>query len=357
MLGKAIGVAALSIFLLAPPLAAKQEGPTGFARIHGRVMEDGRPIRRIVEIRLVSMTSGIVDRAYTFAGDEFEFRSAPVDPADEYVLVIDELGYSEVRQEIQIGRDPFGAGAYVAGGLVMLYLESLPPEAARTDAGETVDLGQLTAETPDEAREAYERALRALDDGNPVAALEQLERAVDVAPQFYEALHRLGVEYLRAERFRDAETMLDRAYELNQNDPLLLTNLGTVHFQEAQTLEQAAVDSADLERAMMSYVQAAEYLDDAMRLDPGSARVAYYLGSALYKTRAYDLAEEALFVSMDNDPGWIDARLTLINVYVRQQRHEAALEQIALYLEENPDTPERESMEKAREGIEAALAR
>ena len=51
------------------------------------------------------------------------------------------------------------------------------------------------------------------------------------------------------------------------------------------------------------------------------------------------------------------ARLALINVYVGQQRYEAALEQIALYLEANPDTPEREALEGARSAIETSLGR
>jgi tetratricopeptide (TPR) repeat protein len=303
------------------------------------------------------MTTGIVARAYTLGSEEFEFRGVPVNVADQYFLAIDEPGYGEVRERIELGRDPFGVGAYVAGGMIMLYLESLPPDETAPDTAPTVDVRQLTTEISDEARQAYESALTALEDGDADTAVGHLERAIEFTPDYYDALNQLGVVYVNAQRFREARGVLEHAFELNQNDPLLLTNLGTLHFQEGQALEQTSPDATDAAAAAASYAEAANYLEQAIRLDPGSARVAYYLGSALYKTGAYERAEEALFVAIETDPEWDEARLTLVNIYVRQQRHEAALSQIELYLEENPDTPDRESIEQARDAIERTLGR
>ena len=354
MTGKVVGAAVLAIVLFVPTALSQTAMIT---RLGGRVMEDGRPIRRIVEIRLESGTSGIVDTAYTLGGEEFEFRSVPIELSDEFFLTIQEPGYREVREEVRIGRDPFGRGVISDVGIVILYLESLPSDDVDAGPAETVDLRQLAAEISDEARDAYEAGLEHLDAGNSEESLESLELAVELAPDYYDALNKLGVEYLNLERYRDAEQMLERAYALNGNDPIPLTNLGTLHFQEGEALMQSGLTANDLNRAMASFVQSADYLAEAMRLDPASGRIAYYLGSALYKTGAYDAAEEALYFAMDNDPRMDAARLALINVYVGQQRYEAALEQIALYLEANPDTPEREALEGARSAIETSLGR
>jgi len=44
-------------------------------------------------------------------------------------------------------------------------------------------------------------------------------------------------------------------------------------------------------------------------------------------------------------------------VYTRQNRYLAALEQTAIFLENHPDAPERESIERVRLQLEAALGR
>ena len=355
MIGKAsaaVVLASMVVAAAAPPQRAM------ITRLGGRVMEDGRPIRRIVEIQLVSGSAGMIDTAYTLGGDEFEFRSVPIDLADQYFLVIQEPGYREVRQELQIGRDPFGRGNISDFGLVILYLNRIPEDVS-DDSGtsDTVDVRQLAAEISEEARDAYRDALERLDEGDPEAGLESLERAVELAPDYYDALGRLGVEYLTLARYGDARRTLERAHALNANDSVLLTNLGTLPFQEGQVLEQSALDASERGIAIGSYEAAVGYLRDAARLDPNSGLVAFYLGSALYKTGAFDEAEERLLAAMDFDPRLDAARLALINVYVQQQRHEAALEQIELYLEANPDTPDREMMEQARSAIEAAAGR
>jgi Tfp pilus assembly protein PilF len=351
MTGRAIGVAVLLLAFLAPSVGSQS---IVVGRLRGRVMENGSPIRRLVEVRLENEAAVLIDTAYTQGSDEFNFPGLQIDLNTRYFLIIREPGFTEVRHQLEINRGPFGV---VEFGLVNLYLNTLPPEDEPSGSTDTVDLRQLTAEIPDEAHDAYQDALGHLDEGDSDAALSSLELAVRLAPQHYDALNTLAVEYLNGQRYGDAKQTFERAYDLNQNDPILLTNLGTLHFQEGELLEQLAQDSPELDRAGESYLEAVAYLQDAMRLDPASARIAFYLGSALYKTGAYDEAEETLFVAMDNDPDMGESRLALINVYVNQDRPEAALAQIELYLETFPDSPQREALERARNAIRAAIGR
>ena len=55
----------------------------------------------------------------------------------------------------------------------------------------------------------------------------------------------LGGEYVRSGRYRDAEAMLDRARNLNPNDPLPLTNLGILYLKQGERLEFVAAVKAD----------------------------------------------------------------------------------------------------------------
>ena len=77
----------------------------------------------------------------------------------------------------------------------------------------------------------------------------------------------------------------------------------------------------------------------------------------LYHLAAYPAAETALLdaFGLDGAPG--NVRLMPINVYVRQNRLNAALEQAVAFIDENPDAPERNSIEQVREQIETALGR
>jgi tetratricopeptide (TPR) repeat protein len=329
-------------------------------RLAGRILEDGRPIRRVVEVRFESATSGLIDVAYTSGGDDFEFQSVPVNISDSYFLVIQELGYLPVREEVRLGQarqdmrsaaGGVGRGVISTFGIVILDLISAPGDGSPGGA-DTVGLDQLLNDVPGEAREAYQDALDALDAGDQRSAIPLLERAIEIAPTFYEALGRLGVAYLSSDQLAEARTVLERARDINAADSLLLTNLGTLYFQEGQLSEQMAASELDLQAAQGAYGDAVDHLVEAARLDPTSPRVYYYLGTAQYKIGLYDAAEENLFLAMDWDPTFDQARLTLINVFVRQERYEAALEQIDLYLDAHPDAPDRPGIEQARAAIE-----
>ena len=342
----------LGITILAPQVLEAQA--TMLGRIGGRVMEDGRPVRRMVEVRLESSTSGLLDTAYTMGSEEFEFRAVPVNRSDRLFFVIDDPGFEVVREEITLGRDPFGLGIVADVGLVTLYLRSQPEHVDETRSG-TVDIRQLAAEISREARDLYGEALDLLDAGDRAAALAALERSVALAPDYFEALSVLGAEYLRLNRYGEAAITLNRALNINSNDPVVLTNLGSLHFQLGQLAEQRADDENAAVTIGDTYRQAVDYLRAATQMDPRSARIAYYLGSALYKTGDLDEAEETLWIALDLDPRMSEARLTLINVYVRQERPEAALEQIAAYLAANPDSADRENLEQARATLEQTV--
>ena len=47
----------------------------------------------------------------------------------------------------------------------------------------------------------------------------------------------------------------------------------------------------------------------------------------------------------------------LLNVYARQTRYEAALEQAVAFLEENPDSPQHPAIERVKSQLETALGR
>lgn len=322
--------------------------------LKGRVIAEGVPIEFVVEVRLESEAFGrVIASTATIGGDgEFSFGPIVVEPNDSFYLVIDHEGFKEVREHLD-GRSFNFGDADFAGftGLLVLYMTRETPEGEEADAGgpTSVDVRQLTAVIPDDAREAYDLALEALEDGDHPKAIEHLETAVEMAPDYYDALNKLGVEYLSAGQYREAESQLEHARTLGPNDPSPLINLGALHYQEGQTFE------AGSDQAAAAYLQAVAALDAAVRLDPLVGRANFYLGSALYETGEWARAEPYLLRALDLDRGVQDARIPLIMVYARQGFYPAALAQINAYLEyAAEDAPNRPALENLKVQLEEA---
>ena len=357
--------AAIFLCIFSRPLVA--ESQVMVPSIIGRVFVDGRPLERIVEIRLEAHNSATVAAAFTLDAPRFIFRNVSMTLDDTYFLVIREPGFKELRQ--QLYRENFvqdSAYASVAHftGILILNLERLPPENREADdpkmGPKTVDVRQLQAKIPDEARREYNAALEDLSTDDGRAALTHLERAVELAPEYYAALNTLGAEYIRFGQLREAEAVLYRACRLNPNDPLPLTNLGILRLKEAEkpaSSSSAGETGVGVEAVQSFYRMAVDLFEKALRLDPLNPQTNFHLGTALYKVGAYERAESVLLHCLALNDQSHEARLTLVNLYTRQMRYEAALKQISAYLEANPDSPRRDQVEALRIQIERALIR
>jgi tetratricopeptide (TPR) repeat protein len=318
--------------------------------LDGRVVARSAPLPPFVEIRLESNGGVAEEFAYTDGTGEFTFTDLNIEIGGgrEWQLVVEVDGFLRRAEPLD-----WRQIACNYGGL-MLFIEPQPPDAAVDGPRpRAVDIQQLLAEIPPEAVEAYEEAIADLDAGDGPAATAHFEQAVELAPDYYEALNGLGVEYLKAGRYRDAEARFTRARELNPNDPRPRVHLGTLRFQEGRDLET----SGDVDSAARSYQGAIEYLDEARRLDPLVGETWFYLGLALYEMDEFDEAETSLLEAIRLNPRVHDARLTLLNVYTRQGRYEEALGEIAAFLRAQPDSPHRGAVEAIRIQIQGALGR
>ena len=264
--------------------------------------------------------------------------------SDNLFLVIEHEGFRPVREEIDLGLRQ--------SANMMIFLEPETDPGAGDGEG-VVDVRELLANIPDEAVEAYEVALEASLDGDHDVAIEHLQRALELAPDYYDARIKLGVEQLGLDRFREAEAAFARAFELRPDAELAPLNLGVLHYREGD-LSGAG---GDLEDAAASFGQAIGFLQEAIRLNPLSGDAHFYLGTTLYKSGIFDAAEELLRRALDIVDGHAQARLALVNLYARQSRYEEALEQADAFLGENPDSPQRAAIERAKSQIEAALGR
>jgi Flp pilus assembly protein TadD len=325
----------------------------------GDVFADGRPINRTVMIRLESLGSAIVATTYNMDHDRFTFRDLSLMLDEQYSLVVRDPGYMELRYDLNMNdfvADSAIPEVYVFTGLITLNLKSLPPDnkQAGKSGPRMIDARQLKAEIPPEARREYNLAQSDTAEDKR-AALAHLEKAVALAPDYYDALNRLGAEYLRVGEYRKSETTLNRACALNPHDTLPLINLGILYLQEGESLSSSTAGKPGTKEGEESYRKAINAFEKAQRLAPLVPRTALYLGNALYKTGAYDKAESAFINALALDNKVYEAHLMLVNVYIRQQRYDAALKQISAYLKTNPNAAQKEQMEALKAKIEKTL--
>ena len=330
---------ALMVMALAPFAVVAQRGP---GRMTGQVIAAGAG-RANVAVQLVDQTSTIVDIAFTDASGRFLLTRVPSENPGGLFLTVEEDGFLPVRERLNLRQ---------LTGLHTIYLVPQPDsDAAAPHGGLLVDVSALAARIPDDARQAYARAVDDVERGRTDDAVERLERLVESVPEYHDAWITLGVQYLDGGRFDDAEGAFEAARQANPGGALAPLNLGILRYQRAENLQ----DEGSVDAALAAFDASRALLEDAVRLDPASTRAVSYLGMALYRIGAYDAAESRLVQALGMPSPGTNVRLMLINVHVRQNRLPDALDQAAAFLEENPDAPERGAIEDVQRQIRAAL--
>jgi tetratricopeptide (TPR) repeat protein len=197
----------------------------------------------------------------------------------------------------------------------------------------------------------YEQALRDILNKKNDNAIGHLNKAIKAAPEFVDAYMQLGMLQYQAQRLEEAEQALRRAVSLKPAASGPLTELGRVLIDKAKALEQAG----DSGKASATYAEATDQLKKAVSAAPWLTEAYYYLGSALYKLNQLAEAESALQSALTGDQPWQDARLMLVNIYVKQRRYTDALAQLKAFIDAVPDSPQRGAAEKLQAQIQEAL--
>jgi len=250
--------------------------------------------------------------------------------AGTYIIRIRIDGYEEIEQRAEAG--VFGSPR----GFYALTPRRAAPGAAQGDR--VLDVSKSLERYPRDAVEMYKKASKSVEKNKPEEAVQRLEEAIRIAPDFYDAHLSLGKLFRTAGRLDDAEREWIAAKDLNESsaEPLVLLS--------ALYTERGAFDLA---------VQAGE---EAVRRDSRSVPALLNLGLALYQTSQWRRAETVLKMALDLTPDRGPIRLLLANVYLKQRDWDNLRLQLDSYLRENPDGPEREAAETMRRQLDQALA-
>ncbi len=210
---------------------------------------------------------------------------------------------------------------------------------------------ELVTEYNELAVRYYEAGLADALKHNTAKAISDLNNAIKAAPDFFEAYLELGSVQQEAKQYEGAEQALRKAIALKPTAAEPVIDLGAVLLDMANALGQGG----STEKAITAYANAAAVLKDAIEKAPWSSDAFYYLGSAQYKLDQLSDAESSLRTALERSNPRQDARLMLVNVYVKQRRYANALEQLDSYLAAVPDSAQRQAAEEMKAKIQAEL--
>jgi len=180
---------------------------------------------------------------------------------------------------------------------------------------------------PNAARDEYERGANYLRNNKTEPGFAALKKAIEIFPDYFDALELLGAEYVKQGQFEPALPVLARALAVNQRAHKSLYVLGVAHLKLNRPAE------------------AVEWLKKSAEMDPNNPNVYMMLGLAHGNNREYEQSETAFKRALRlGGRAAAEAHFYLAGIYNKQERYREARARLELYLKEAQDIKDREAV-------------
>ncbi len=278
----------------------------------------GRPINVRMPIKLVSMTRGDV-MANTDDSGRFIFSKVG---AGNYFIVIDrEQDFETVSQQVDVttSRNPVPQTYTVSVRLTEKVKTGMKPAV----------IDETSLGIPKRAFEFFKKAGSLSAAGDHKGAVEQLEHAIAVYPNFFSAYNEMGVQYMQMNDLEKADEALKMALKIKPDGYEPLVNRGITLFR------------------LKHYADAEALLRGAIAVKDQSPVAHYYMGRTLISLEKYEAAENELnrAIKLGGDDMKEGHRM-LANLFIRTGDDQKAIKELGLYLKLVPDAPDAENLRK-----------
>jgi len=287
--------------------------------IIGRVRDQSGQVVSSVRVSLLDDNYGSLRTVFVDSGGGFKFQGVG---SGVYLIRIETSGtpYEEQTQRIELRSLRIrGAGN-----------EPYPIDfILKLRKGQPVPRGELVfaQETPRAARDEYERGAAHLRNNKIELCFDALKKAIEIFPDYFDALELLGAEYVKQGLFDQALPLLMRAVTVNRGAQKSHYALGVAHLKLNHPAE------------------AVEWLKKSADLDPNNSNVFMMLGLAHGANREYEQSETAFRKALQlGGRAAAEAHFYLAGIYNKQERYGDARKQLELYLKEAQDIKDREAV-------------
>jgi len=328
-------VAAFSTVLLFPAVVSAQRAGQQTAavdlEINVQVRDvDGKPAPVGTHVVLELAQGGDIDDCSTQPGGRCHF----VPPTTgSYIVKIKQPGYKEASSRVDLILNH--------KGYAPLKLEPIPgeapPEAPKGTNGGSVSAADLAV--PDNARKEFESAQKSLDAKDFDSGIAHLLRAIDIYGNYPQAYTTLGAVYVEQKRYKEAQTALEKAVQLDPKAAAAYIELG------------AALNQ------LKDYPAAVTALNKGLELNADVPAANYELAKAYMAQQQWQNAEPPLRKVIAAQPDAAGAHVMLGNVLLKKGDGPGALAEFQTYLKLDPNGPMAGGARDVIPKIEAALAK
>lgn len=173
---------------------------------------------------------------------------------------------------------------------------------------------------PETAKKTYEKAVAAIEEKRTEEGMIGLQSALKILPTYYLALEKLGIEYIKQQKYENARNTLTQAVTVNARSFNGWYGIGYANYGLRQS--QAAVEAAR----------------KAVSINSNSIDAFILLGISLRQAQQYAEAEKTLKqagkISNGNSP---DVHWNLALLYTHNlKRYKSAADELELYLKVKP---------------------
>ncbi|MGH9941109.1 MAG: tetratricopeptide repeat protein [Pyrinomonadaceae bacterium] len=297
--------------------------------ISGTVFGAARRPVADVYLELLDDVNSTVSRAKTDGSGRFRFGGL-VDGRYKIRVLPYGTDYLEQTQEITLASVSAVAGSGSDRQQIDIYLKL----NERANAGPFAAApGVVFAQAvPEPAKRLYEEGINYLREKKEKEGLENLKRAIEVFPDYYLALDRLGAEYVmrgttNRSYYEAGLVLLAKAVEVNPRGYSSVFGLGWTQYQLGQTDE--AIEN--LRRAVALYNKAAD--------------THLWLGKALKRAGKLDQAEAAFKRANELTNGKAaEVHWQMAGLYNDQKRYKEAADELELFLKAQPKAADAEKI-------------
>lgn len=172
-------------------------------------------------------------------------------------------------------------------------------------------------DVPKSAAKEYEKATKELKNGKSEQAVVAFKKALELFPDYFDALEAIGIEYVKIGSYDEAIPLLLRATQINKRSPRAMYGLGVVYLKLHQLPE------------------AVEWLEKSAQIEPSSANTQMMLGLAYGTGGAFDKAEAALKKALQlGGTAAAEAHFYLAGLYNKLEKFGAACQELEAYLKD-----------------------
>lgn len=281
--------------------------PGSVYEVSGQVRSSNnhRTVENVI-VRIETYSGALVDQGVADSLGRFRFtRLRP----GQYRVFATAAGLISLPQSVDLSR----ASPRIH---VLLQLSQDSPIFRAGGAGRS---GVVDARVPVEAQAALEKGRTTLADKKLGEAINHIQRAIRIYPDYYDAHFLLGKLYTDGNQLEMAERALGQAVKINPKAIIAMASLGEVY------------------RRQKKYVEGQKVLEEALKLDNNSWESNFTLGRIHWESKDIVKAGQYVARSIELQPNVAEAHLLAGNIFIRAGLPVNALVEYEEYLRLAPN--------------------